>query len=766
MEFFDWFRATRPEVSARSADAVLQLAAEGSTVPFIARYRKEQTGNLDEVAIQAVLEGKERFDEIVKRQAFLVEEIGAQQKLTPELKGRILDTWDLDALEDLYLPYKKKRKTKATLAKEAGLEPLARWLMDVGHGLVAAGERPEERAGAFLNAEAGYADAPAALAGAVEIVIERLSEDEALRQTVRHEVLTNGVARTTKGEKAKTPSRFETYFAHEEKIASLLLPGASHRYLAMRRGWLEEELSLTIGGPAKDADDPAGFDARLLAAFEAAAGATRATPAQTLLKKAARLALKAHVFPSIDAQVHKTLKEAADDAAIHVFAENVRKVLLSAPFGPKAVLGVDPGLRTGCKLALVDDAGTYVTSGLFHLHGEEARRQGRQLVAELVRKGNVRAVAVGNGTAGREAEAFVREALAAEGLNVPVVLVSEAGASIYSASEVARDEFPDLDLTIRGAISIARRLQDPLAELVKTDPKSIGVGQYQHDVAQNLLKKRLDLVVESAVNQVGVNLNTASAWLLSHVAGIGPSLGRAIVAHRQAKGLFRSRQQLLEVPRFTKKTFEQAAGFLRIPGGEHPLDATGVHPERYDVLERVAARMSRDLPQLLGAGATALRKLPGLVDELGVFTFEDVVAELEKPGRDPRETFVPFSFRDDVHELSDLVPGMVCPGLVTNVTNFGAFVDIGVHQDGLVHVSQLSDRFVKDPRQAVSPGDRVTARVLAVNLEKRQISLSLRSDAAPAQRPPLEQGRPARPAPRPEPSLSTLFGGRGQNRGR
>jgi protein Tex len=726
VNFETWLRAKRPEIPTRSAAAVLELASAGGTVPFIARYRKEATGGLDEVGVENVLESRKSWDEIVKRQAFILEEIEAQGRITPELKGRLEVTFDLPTLEDIYLPFKKKRKTKAVLAREAGLQPLADWLWDVGHDAAsvgsASGETPEGKAAAFLNADAGFGDAAAALKGAGEILVERLSETEELRQFVRREAFEKGAIVSMKGEKAKPASKFELYFDSREPVASLMKPESSHRYMAMRRGFLEGELSLSLG----DAPKHPGFEERLLGRFEAAAGAEGEGVAQPILKKTARLALKAHVLLSIDAEVHAALKEVADAAAIHVFAENVRKVLLAAPFGSKAVLGIDPGIRTGCKLAVIDGPGKYVASTVLHLQGEEQRQRAAKTLVETVKAASIRCVAVGNGTGGREAEAFVREALAATGVDIPVVLVSESGASVYSASETAREEFPDLDLTVRGAISIARRLQDPLAELVKIDPKSIGVGQYQHDVSPHALKTRLDQVVDSAVNQTGVNLNTASSHLLAHVSGIGPALGKAIVSARETNGVFKSRQELMKVPRFTKKTFEQAAGFLRISGGDHPLDSTGVHPERYEVLETFAEGIGKKVSDLLGGGVSLLKSSIALKESLGAFTFEDVVKELEKPGRDPRETFVPFSFREGIRELKDLEVGMICPGIVTNVTNFGAFVDIGVHQDGLAHISQLSDRFVKDPREVVNPGDRVQVKVLGVNLEKSQISLTMK----------------------------------------
>jgi uncharacterized protein len=432
--------------------------------------------------------------------------------------------------------------------------------------------------------------------------------------------------------------------------------------------------------------------------------------------------------------VHRALKEIADETAAKVFAENVRKLLLASPYGPKAVLGVDPGIRTGCKLAIVDESGKYIASHVLHLQSDEAKAAAKAHLAELVKQIQIKAIAVGNGTGGRDTEAFLRTTLKELEQTIPVVMVSEAGASVYSASEAAREEFPDLDLTVRGAISIARRLQDPLAELVKIDPKSIGVGQYQHDIAPALLKKSLEQVVDSCVNSVGVNLNTASYHLLAHVSGIGPSLAKAIVQHRSDQGLFKSRAQLLQVPRFSTKTFEQAAGFLRIPGGELALDNTGVHPERYPVLEGLAQRLGKSVSDLMGSGVDLVKKDAQLVQELGQFTFEDIVRELEKPGRDPRDEFVAFQYRDDIFEVKDLKPGMLCPGIVTNVTNFGAFVDIGVHQDGLVHISQLSEKFVKDPREVVSPGDHVKVRVMEINLEKNQISLSMKPDPAEKRR--------------------------------
>lgn len=725
MTFESWFQSAHPEISTPSLKAVLSLASEGATVPFMARYRKEQTQGLDEVGIQAVIDGKEKWDQLLQRKEFILGEIEHQKKLTPELKEKIMATFKQELLEDLYLPYKQKRKTKAALAKEAGLEPLATWIWDCGHGTETPhpGQTLEIWAYTFRNESKDIKDAAAAVSGAQDILIERLSEIQELRQRVRTQIFEKGVVRTQKAKGAKPNSKFENYFDFREPIQSLLNSQNSHRYLAMKRGWTEEELTLTIEGPANEPE----FENELIQAFEAEACTVPDSPGAEVLLKAARLAYKVHVFLSIENEVHKALREVADDAAIKVFVENARKLLLAPPFGSKAVLGIDPGIRTGCKMAVVNSSGKYIASTVIYLNTEEGKEKAKGLITDIVQTGEIAAIAVGNGTAGRETESFVRTALHEKGITIPVVMVSEAGASVYSASEAAREEFPDLDVTIRGAISIARRLQDPLAELVKIDPKSIGVGQYQHDVSVHSLKRSLAQLVESCVNQVGVNLNTASYHLLSHVSGIGPSLAKALVEHRGQKGLFHSRDELLSIPRFSKKCFEQAAGFLRIPESSQPLDNTGVHPENYSALEAFAEQQGKTVRDLTGGGVEFLKRDPSFKEKVGAFTYQDLIKELEKPGRDPREEFVFFQFREDIHEVKDLKAGMICPGIVTNVTNFGAFVDVGVHQDGLVHISQLCDKFIKDPREVVSPGDRVKVRVLEVNTDKNQISFSMKN---------------------------------------
>jgi uncharacterized protein len=749
MDFQTWLSRKLPNISLHAAHTVLKLHEEGSTVAFIARYRKEQTGNLDEVMVQKVIDTKEEMDTVLKRQAFILEEIEHQKKLTPELKALLSTTFDLDRLEEIYLPYKQKRKTKAMLAKEAGLEPLALWIWATAQSTEPASTALEVKAQEFISAEKELPDIKTVLEKTQDILIEMFTLNQTLREQVRQTTFQKGYIKTGKGKKAQPNSKYERYFEYSEAIASLQKPENSHRYLAVRRGWTEEELTLALdGGPEGDA-----FHEKNITLFERTAVKVESAPGAALLKRAALLAYKAYVFPSIENEVNKALKAVADDAAIKVFAENLRKLLLASPFGSKSVLGVDPGIRTGCKLALVSDRGEYMASTVIHLQSPAERLSAEKMLQEVVKNANVQAVAVGNGTAGRETEAFIRECFKKHEIKIPVVMVSESGASVYSASDVAREEFPDLDLTVRGAISIARRLQDPLAELVKVDPKSIGVGQYQHDVSQTELKKTLAFVVDSCVNSVGVNLNTASAHLLAHISGISSSLAKTIVSHREKKGLFKSRAELLGLPRFSEKVFEQCAGFLRIPNGENPLDNTGVHPERYGSLEQAAQRLGKKVSDFIGAGVSLLKGDKAMATELGAFTFADIVKELEKPGRDPREEFVTFSYREDIHEVKDLKPGLLCPGIVTNVTNFGAFVDIGVHQDGLVHISQLSDSFVKDPRDVVSPGDKVQVRVLEVNLEKNQIALSMKKEA---------NTNTGKPAPRAQGGFSGGGGGRGR----
>lgn len=720
-------------VPPKSALAVLELAAEGATVPFIARYRKEKTGNLDEVQIRAVIEGNDTYQEIVKRKAFLVKEIGEQKNLTAEISKRIEASWDLGELEEIYRPFKKKKKTKATIAREAGLEPLANWIWDLGHGAKDS-ETLEMKAKNFLNIPAGIASYELALKGAQDILIEKIANDADLRAVVQKNYFEQGKVGSKRTKNFKPHSKYEMYAEFSEPVKSLMDAKSSHRYLAMRRGWQEEELAVDI-----KADDE-----ELLQKYENFATSTANNQASEFLKTSAKLALTVYVVPSITNEVHRVLKEKADGDAIKVFAENVKKLLLGSPFGAKVVLGVDPGLRTGCKVALVDKAGNFISNTVMQIMGEGAEAKAKKLFEEVLKQIQIEAIAVGNGTAGRETEVFLRKVLKTIGKEIPVVMVSESGASVYSASDIARQEFPDLDVTVKGAISIARRLQDPLSELVKVDPKSIGVGQYQHDVNQSNLKKSLEAVVESCVNNVGVDLNTASVALLAYVSGVGPALAQNIITTRKA-GLFKDRSELLKVPKFSSKVYEQSAGFFRIASGKVFLDSTGIHPERYTAVRDMAAELGVPITELVGEGAKKLLALRTKWAALvGEYTFNDIIAELEKPGRDPRDPFKVFQFREDIFEVKDLKEGMICPGIVTNVTNFGAFVDIGVHQDGLVHISELANKFVEDPRKVVNPGDQVTIRVLGVDLEKNQISLSMKLENTQSSKVKMDESRERR----------------------
>ena len=736
-----------PNVSAKSMQAVLELTAEGATVPFIARYRKDKTGNLDEIQIREVISAHETYQEVVKRKAFILKEIQDQGNLTSALRERIEKSWDLGDLEEIYRPFKKKKKTKATIAREAGLEPLADWLWKLAHKEIKEEKSIEVKAKDFLNVAAGFASYDLVLKGAQDILTERIVNEAELRQVVLKNYLERGKLNSERTKNFKPNSKYEMYAKHEEPVKGLLETKASHRYMAMRRGWQEEELTIKIVG------DEEG----LIRQYESFATTDPNSPAGELLKQCARNALTTYVIPSVTNDIHRKLKEKSDADAIRVFSENLRKLLLASPFGPKVVLGVDPGLKSGCKMALVDRSGAYLTHTVFQILGEGAHENLKKLFSEALSQIQVDAIAVGNGTAGRQTEVFLRKVLKEINREIPVIMVSESGASVYSASEIAREEFPNLDLTVRGAISIARRLQDPLSELVKVDPKSIGVGQYQHDVGASPLKKSLDAVVESCVNAVGVDVNTASAALLSYVAGIGPQTALAIVEHRK-KSLFQDRSELLKVPRFSAKAFEQAAGFLRVPNGKVFLDSTGIHPERYAAVRDMAQDLGVSISDLSGSGAKKLVDLrTKWATIIGEFTFDDIIKELEKPGRDPRDPFKAFSFLEDIFEVKDLKVGMEAPGIVTNVTNFGAFVDIGVHQDGLVHISELAHEFVEDPRKVVSPGDHVRVKVLAVDLQKNQISLSMKLGPAPE--------RPAR-APRPEARAQqrSAQGGGGESR--
>lgn len=701
-----------------SVSATVKLLAEGATVPFIARYRKEVTGGLDEVQIRNIEERRGYLLELEERRQTVLSEIERQGKLTDELRKKILTCQSKTDLEDLYLPYKPKRRTRAIIARERGLEPLADKIWSQ-----ALSGSPETEAQRFIDASKEVPDLAAALAGARDICAERIAEDAEARKLLRGEFNKEGSLQVQKEkEHDGKVTKFDTYASYEEKIATM----PSHRFLAIRRGEAEGVLRSNL----ELSNEP-----DVLVAIQKAAKVNNNSPWAAELTRASNDAYRRLLSPSVQSDLRIDLKLAADRAAVDVFAQNLRELLMAAPFGTQSVIGIDPGQRTGCKVVVVDETGKLLHHTLIHLvQGEGALQRAREILRDLCRKYQPRAIAVGNGTHGRETEDFAREVLAAEGLKETLCLaVSEAGASVYSASDIARDEFPDLDLTVRGAISIARRLQDPLAELVKIDPKSIGVGQYQHDVHQPLLAKKLDDVVESCVNQVGVEVNTASAPLLARVAGIGPSLARKIVAYRNDNGIFKNRKMLLDVPGMGPKTFEQAAGFLRVRGGEHPLDASAVHPERYSLVERMASDLGIPVASIIGDLKTIeridFRKY--MSADVGEFTLKDILAELKKPGRDPRATFEPPKFRDDVRTMEDLKPGMELEGVVTNVTAFGAFVDIGVHQDGLIHVSQLADRFIKDPAEVVKVGDKLKVKVLEIDLQRKRISLTARKGERP-----------------------------------
>jgi uncharacterized protein len=680
-------------------------------VPFIARYRKEQTGELDEVQIRTVEEQFTYFCELEERKGTVLKSIEEQGKLTPELRARIEATRQKTELEDLYLPYKPKRRTKATIARERGLEPLA----DIMAAQELTAGTVEEVAAPFVDPDKEVPDALAALEGAGHILAERLSDDADARAMVRRLTKEQGVmvSRVAADYKEQV-TKFEMYYDYQEPLKAI----PSHRMLAMRRGEKEEVLYLSIAAPVEQL--LAGLKSRLV---------HRASIFGPLLERVAEDAYKRLIAPSIEVDLRLESKERADEAAILVFARNLRDLLLAPPAGGKRVLGIDPGFRTGSKLAAVDATGRFLEHVTIYPHiGEGRVPQARQDLLRMVESHAIEMVAVGNGTAGREMEIFVKETLAGAGRQLPVVSVSEAGASVYSASDIAREEFPELDLTVRGAISIARRLQDPLGELVKVDPKSIGVGQYQHDVNQAMLKRSLDGVVESCVNYVGVDLNTASWALLAYVSGVGPALAKAITRYRDENGPFASRKALLKVPRFGAKAFEQAAGFLRIRDGKHPLDNTAVHPERYGLVESMAADLGVALAQLVADPALVNRiDLKNYVsDSVGLPTLNDIIEELKKPGRDPRSQFQTAAFRDDIREITDLHADMILQGVVTNVTAFGAFVDIGVHQDGLVHISHLANRYVKDPNDAVKAGQVVKVKVLSADPQRKRIALSIK----------------------------------------
>ena len=717
--------AAEASVSGSQVIAVSRLLKEGNTVPFIARYRKEAHGNLDEVQILKIQERVAYYGELEERKATILKSIDDQGKLTDDLREKIEKCMVKSALEDLYQPYKPKRRTRAMIAKEKGLEPLADIIWAQGS------ENPETAAADYVDASKGIEDAAAALAGARDICAERIADIADVRGLVRRAYATKAVVKSSVSlvKPPTEPTKFEQYYDFEEPISEM----PSHRYLAIRRGQTEGVLFMRLVVDS----------APLIEKIGEYAGVKAQSPLADELRLAASDAYKRLISPACELDVTMEKKQDSDRAAVEIFAENLRNLLLASPLGEKRVLAIDPGIRTGCKVAMLDATGKFLGNTV--IYPMQKPDESREIIAKIVAKYAPEAIAIGNGTAGRETEAFVRSALKTIGAkDIIVVSVSESGASVYSASEIAREEFPSLDLTVRGAISIGRQLQDPLAELVKIDPKAIGVGQYQHDVFQPLLSAKLDDVTVSCVNKVGVELNTASAPLLTRVSGIGSSLAKRIVEWRNENGAFKSRSELKKVAGLGPKAFEQSAGFLRIRGAANPLDSSGVHPERYALVEQMAADLGVSVKELVGntllADKIDVKKY--VSDDVGEPTLKDILDELKKPGRDPRAVFEKPAFRDDVMTIDDVKEGMTLEGVVTNVTAFGAFVDIGIHQDGLVHVSEIADRFVRDPAEVVKTGDKITVRVIGIDKARNRVSLSARTKPRP------QEGAPRSSSPR------------------
>lgn len=723
------------ELSAKpqQVSAAVALLDEGATVPFIARYRKEATGGLDDTQLRTLEVRLAYLRELEERRAAIVASIDEQKKLTPELRASIETAETKQRLEDLYLPYKPKRRTKAQSAREAGLDVLAAALL-ADHSL-----NPETEAAKYLKAafttdqgeNPGVPDVKAALEGARTILIEQFAEDAELLANVRAHMQDHGIVVSTVAEgKEERAAKFRDYFAYSETIKTI----PSHRALALLRGRKEELLKVSLKLPEDLQPPPAAGQAPLNACELKIAAcfniADRRQPADAWLQQTVRWTWQVKLSWQLEAELLTALRERSEEEAIRVFARNLHDLLLAAPAGPRATMGLDPGLRTGVKAAIVDSTGKVLETATVYPH--VPRNEWDRTIAHLAllaKKHHVDLISIGNGTASRETDKLAGELIKLHPeLQLTRIVVSEAGASVYSASALAAKEFPDMDVSLRGAVSIARRLQDPLAELVKIDPKSIGVGQYQHDVGQTRLAKSLDAVVEDCVNAVGVDVNTASAALLARISGLSATLAENIVRYRDEHGAFANRAGLKKVPRLGDKTYEQAAGFLRVMNGDNPLDASAVHPEAYPVVERIIAQLQRPVREVLGDGPTLKKLDPArYTDErFGLPTVQDILKELEKPGRDPRPEFKTATFKDGVEELKDLQPGMILEGVVTNVTNFGAFVDIGVHQDGLVHISMLSNKFVKDPREVVKAGDVVKVKVLEVDQQRKRIALTMR----------------------------------------
>jgi len=707
------------QLKSVQVQAVLKMHQDKATVPFMARYRKEATGGLDEVQIRQVVDKYQFYQEVLDRQATILKEIDKQGRLTDDLKQKIESTLDKQALEDLYLPYKPKRRTRAQIAREKGLLPLAEqiWAQPRDKESIA----PLVYAERFVSVDNGVETVEEAWAMARDIVAEMVSEHPEVRALLRQMLMTQAQLVVEKREEVTAPTKFENYYQHTEAIKTI----PSHRYLAICRGEHENVLQSKIVMPEEVA----------LKAIEQVLSRCPQSLYYPHLLQAIKEGYKRLLIPSIESEIRVELKLRADQSAVDIFAHNLRAILLHSPLGGHTVIGIDPGQRTGCKTVVVDKTGKLLAHDVLYLtQGESAQKEAERLLCALITQYQPHAIAIGNGTHGRETDAFVRDTLKKHQLEqrVLAVMVNESGASVYSASDYARSELPDVDLTVRGAVSIGRRLQDPLAELVKIDPQSIGVGQYQHDVFQGLLSKKLDEVVEDCVNQVGVDLNTASEPLLSRVAGIGPSLAKRIVAYRHAHGPFGARDQLLKVQGLGPKTFEQCAGFLRILNALNPLDASSVHPERYAVVQQMAQDLGVPLSVLIG-NKDKIEHIAWtryVNDTLGQPTILDILNELKKPGRDPRQTFQAPVFQDSIRQIEDLKPGLAFTGIVTNVTAFGVFVDIGVHQDGLVHISELTEQYIKDPNEVVRAGDQIKVWVLSVDVARKRISLSAKRNMA------------------------------------
>ncbi|EID4420597.1 RNA-binding transcriptional accessory protein [Vibrio vulnificus] len=742
----------RPE----QVTAAVALIDDGNTVPFIARYRKEVTGGLDDTQLRNLDSRLSYLRELDDRRQTILKSIQEQGKLTAELESEILTADSKTRLEDLYLPYKPKRRTKGQIAIEAGLEPLADTLWNHPQ------TEPESEATRYINGEKGVEDSKAALDGARAILMERIAEDANLLEKIRQYLNRHAeiVSRVVAG-KEQEGEKFKDYFEHNEAISKV----PSHRALAMLRGRNEGFLSLTLNAdPQQEESVRQSYCETLIADHY---GVTLSSaPADNWRKQVISWAWRIKVSMHMETELMAAMKERAEIEAIEVFATNLKDLLMAAPAGPRATLGLDPGLRTGCKVAVVDATGKVLATDTIYPHVPQNQYdRAMQTVAALIKQHNVDLIAIGNGTASRETDAFAADLIKRGNLKVQKIMVSEAGASVYSASELAAKEFPNMDVSLRGAVSIARRLQDPLAELVKIDPKSIGVGQYQHDVSQSMLAKRLDAVVEDCVNAVGVDVNTASAALLTRVAGLSTTLAQNIVDFRDENGRFDSRTTLKKVPRLGPKAFEQCAGFLRIMNGKNPLDASSVHPEAYPVVKAIAEKNQKAVKALIGDSSflKGLRAVDYTDEHFGVPTVTDIIKELDKPGRDPRPEFKTATFAEGIHNVSDLEVGMILEGVVSNVANFGAFVDIGVHQDGLVHISALTDRFVSDPREVVKAGDIVKVKVMEVDVQRKRIALSMRLNDEPGQDNRSQRSAAPRgaPSPRRQDNDNTLGGAMG-----